>query len=120
MEALQAAIKKHNIYLDTSSTKYLGPTLFLFDYAPSTSSLSINVSSSFSHEWLINSQASYHMAKDKEMFSSLNDCNNKNIYVGDDIFICVVGSKQSIWTMANLLMYYVFLLYLEIFYQCTK
>ena len=32
------------------------------------------------------------MAKNKSMFSSLNDCNTKNIYVGDDRSLSVVGS----------------------------
>jgi len=31
------------------------------------------------------------MAKNKAMFSSLNDCNTKNIYVCDDISLSVVG-----------------------------
>jgi len=48
-------------------------------------------SSSHSHEWLIDSGASYHMAKNKAIFSSLNDCNTKIIYVGDDRSLSVVG-----------------------------
>ena len=32
------------------------------------------------------------MAKNKAMFSSLNDCNTKNIYVGDDRSLSVVGT----------------------------
>ena len=32
------------------------------------------------------------MDKNKSMFSSLNDCNTKNIYVGDDRSLSVVGS----------------------------
>ena len=32
------------------------------------------------------------MAKNKSMFSSLNDCNTKHIYVGDDRSLSVVGS----------------------------
>ena len=59
----------------------------------SRSGYDLNVfSSSHSHEWLIDSGASYHMEKNKAMFSSLNDCNTKNIYVGDDRSLIVVGS----------------------------
>jgi len=32
------------------------------------------------------------MANNKAMFSSLNDCNTKNIYVGDDRSLSVVGT----------------------------
>ena len=32
------------------------------------------------------------MAKNKAMFSFLNDCNTKNIYVGDDRSLSVVGT----------------------------
>ena len=33
------------------------------------------------------------MAKNKSMFSSLNDCNTKNIYVGDERSLSVVGTR---------------------------
>ena len=49
-------------------------------------------SSSSSQEWFIDSGASYHMGKDKAMFFTLNDCNTKNIFVGDDRFLSVEGS----------------------------
>ena len=82
----------HNIHLDTSSTTYLGQELFSFGYVPSTLVYALNVSSSSpSHEWLIDFGASYHMAKDKAKFSSLNDCNTKNIYVASDTYLSVVG-----------------------------
>ena len=32
------------------------------------------------------------MGKDKEVFSTLNDCNTKNIFVGDDRSLSVEGS----------------------------
>jgi hypothetical protein len=32
------------------------------------------------------------MAKDKAIFSSLNECNTKKIFVGDDRSLSVVGS----------------------------
>jgi hypothetical protein len=53
--------------------------------------LSIQIDSS-SDEWLIDSGASYHMAKDKAIFSALNECNTKKIFVGDDRSLSVVGS----------------------------
>jgi transposase InsO family protein len=51
----------------------------------------INSTSSF-NEWLIDSGASYHMAKDKAIFSTLNECNTKKMFVGDDRSLSVVGS----------------------------
>lgn len=48
-------------------------------------------SSSLSHDWIINYRACYQMAKDKDMFSALNVCNTKNIYVGDDKSLSVLG-----------------------------
>lgn len=92
MEALESAMKKHNIHLDTSSTSSSGHALFASSYAPSTSSYALNVSSSSSSKWLIGYGASYHMSKDKAMFLALNDCNTKYIYVGDDRSLSVVGS----------------------------
>ena len=91
MEALEVAIKKHGIHLDTS-TSSLGQELSSSIYAPSKLDYSLNISSSSpSHEWLIDFGASYHMVKDKSMFSTLNDGNTKNIYIGDDSSLSVVG-----------------------------
>jgi len=90
MEALEAAMKKHNIHLDHSSTSTSTSSSGM---ALSACGYALNVSSSsHSHEWLINSGASYHMAKNKAMFSFLNDCNTKNIYVGDDRSLNVLGT----------------------------
>ena len=62
-------------------------------HAPSGSN-SLNASSSSpSHEWFIDSGASYHMEKYKAVFLALNNCNTKNIFVGDDISLSVVGSR---------------------------
>ena len=64
MEALEVAMKKHNIQLDTSSTSSLGQALSSSTYASSISGYAINASSSSSsHEWLIDSGASYLMGK---------------------------------------------------------
>ena len=83
MEALEATMKKHHINLDTSSTS--SSRMELSACGCQASGYVLNVSSSsHSHEWLIDSRASYHMAKNKSMFYSLTDCNTKHIYVGDD------------------------------------
>jgi hypothetical protein len=87
MEALEATMKKHNINIDSSSSNSSshGHALSAFGFtfnATSTSS---------SNEWLNDSGASYHMAKDKSIFSSLNECNTKIMFVGDDRSLNVVG-----------------------------
>ena len=80
MEALKSAMKKHKIHLDTSSISSLRQELFSSIYAPFRIGYSLNVtSSSPSHEWLIDSRGPYHMAKDKAMFSSLNDCGGSHL-----------------------------------------
>jgi hypothetical protein len=80
-------MKKHNINID--STSYSSS----HGYALSTSSFSFNTTStSTSDEWLIDYGASYHMAKDRDIFSTLNECNTKKIFVGDDISLSVEGS----------------------------
>jgi hypothetical protein len=44
---------------------------------------SINATTSFSlNDWIQDFGASYHMAKDKVIFSALNQCNTKQIFVG--------------------------------------
>lgn len=95
MEALEATMKKHNIHLEHSSTSTSssGITISACGFQASRSGYALNVSSSsHSHEWLIDLGASYHMAKNKAMFSSLNYCNTKSIYVGDDRSLSVVGT----------------------------
>ena len=100
MKALEVAMKKHNIHLDTSSASSLGQALSASAYASSRSGYALNVSSSSSsfsssssHEWLIDYGTSYHMGKDKSLFLTLNDCNTKNIFVGDDRYLSVEGSR---------------------------
>jgi hypothetical protein len=83
MEASEATMKNHNINLDYSSSH---------GHAFSASVFSFNATStSSSNEWLIDSGASYHMAKDKAIFSALNECNTKQIFFGDDRSLSVVG-----------------------------
>ena len=78
MEALEATKKKHNIHLEHSSNSSSGMALSSCGCQASRSSYALNVSSSsHSHEWLIDSGASYHMAENKAMFSSLNDLTPK-------------------------------------------
>ena len=85
-------MKKHNIHLDTYWTTSSGQSLSASSSAPSTLGYALIVSSSsLSHEWIIDYGASYHMDNDKVMFSSLNDCNTKNLYFGDDRSLSVVG-----------------------------
>ena len=49
--------------------------------------------SSTSNEWLIDSGASYHMAKDQTIFSTMHECNTKQIFIGDDRSWSVVGFR---------------------------
>lgn len=56
----------------------------------------------------------------KPYYSTLNDCSTKNIYVGDDKYLNVVGSGIVHLDNGQFKEYYVFLLYPAIFYQCTK
>jgi hypothetical protein len=65
MEALKAIMKKHNINIDyaSSSSSPHGHALYSYGF-------SFNATST-SDEWLIDSRASYHMAKDKAIFSTL-------------------------------------------------
>jgi len=94
MEALEEAIKNHNIHFEHSSTSTSSSRIGIYACICQASwfGYALNIfSSSHSHEWLIDSTASYHMSKNKAMFPSLNDCNTKNIYVGDDRSLSVVG-----------------------------
>jgi hypothetical protein len=87
MAALEAAMKKHNIIIDSSSSSSS------HGHAPSASGFSFNTpSTSTSEKWLIDSRASYHMAKDRDIFSTLNECNTNKIFVGDDRSLSVEGS----------------------------
>jgi hypothetical protein len=86
METLEATMKKHNINHDSSSSNFSshGHALFAFDF-------SFNATFTFScNESFIDSRTSYHMAKDKIIFYALNECNTKNIFVGDDKYHSVV------------------------------
>jgi hypothetical protein len=86
MATLEVMMKKQNISIDsTYSSSSHG-------HALSASGFSFNTSSTSSYdEWLIDSGASYHMAKDKDIFYALNECNIKKIFVGDDRSLSVVG-----------------------------
>jgi hypothetical protein len=88
MAALEASMKKHNINIDsTFSSSSHG-------HALSASGFSFNTTStSTSDGWLIDFGTSYHMTKDKDIFSTLNECNIKKIFVGDDRSLSVEGSR---------------------------
>jgi hypothetical protein len=88
MVSLEAMVKKYNINLDSSSS-----TSSSHGHALSTSGFSFNATStSSSDECPFDSRASYHMDNDKAIFSSLNECNTKQIFVGDNKSLSVVGS----------------------------
>jgi hypothetical protein len=79
MAALEAVTKKYNIDIDSTSTSSS------HGHALSASGFSFNTpSTSTSDKWLIDSGASYHMSKDRYILSTLNECNTKKIFVGDD------------------------------------
>jgi hypothetical protein len=81
-------MKKHNINIDSNSSSSSS-----HGHAHSTSSFSFSATfTSSSDEWLIDSGASYHMAKEKAIFSTLNESNTNKIFVGDDRSLSVVGS----------------------------
>jgi hypothetical protein len=82
MEVLEDATKKHNINIDYFSTSS--------SHALSTSRFSFNATSfSSSDEWLIDYGAYYYMVQHKTIFYALNECNTKQIFVGDDRSLCV-------------------------------
>jgi hypothetical protein len=86
MASLEATMKKHNISIDSTSSSH--------GHALSSSGFSFNSNSTTTSsydKWLIDSGASCHMAKDKAIFSSLNECNTKKKFVGDDRSLSVVG-----------------------------
>jgi hypothetical protein len=74
-----------NLYSSSNSSSH-GHALFALSFSfNATSTASCN-------EWLIDCRTSYHMAKDKAIFSALNECNTNQIFVGDDKSLSVVGS----------------------------
>jgi hypothetical protein len=90
MVALEATMKKHNISIDpTSSSSSHGHALYASGFSFNTPSTSM------SDKCLIDSGASYHMDKDRDIFSTLNERNTKKIYVGDDISLSVEGSRTE-------------------------
>ena len=60
----------------------------------SPSGYSFNVTSiASSNDWIIDYREFYYMAKDKTIFSTLNECNTKQIFVGYDKSTNVVGQR---------------------------
>ena len=70
-------MKKHNINLDLSSDSTTHGHE-LCDY-----SFYYNVSSSSSYDLIINYGKYYIISKDKAIFSTMNECNTKQIFVKD-------------------------------------
>jgi hypothetical protein len=85
MEALETTMKKHNINIGSSSSNS-----YSHGHALSASIFSFNATSTSFDEWFIDPGASYHMAKDKAIFSTLDECNTKKIFVGDSRSLSVV------------------------------
>ena len=83
MAALEAAMKKHHISLDSSSQSTShGHALCASGYSYTASSSSTSI------EWLIDSGASYHMAKDQAIFSTMHECNTKKyLLVMIDLYV---------------------------------
>ena len=90
MEALEVAMKNHHINIDSSSESNS------HRHALCASGYSyIASSSTTSNDWLIDSGESYHnMAKYQAIFSTMHECNTKQIFVGDDRSLSVVGSEK--------------------------
>jgi hypothetical protein len=86
MATLEATMKKHNINIDSTTSSSHGNAIFTYFFSFNTTS------TSSSDEWLIDSGASYHMDKDKYIFSTLNECNTNKIFGGHDRYLGVVGS----------------------------
>jgi hypothetical protein len=75
MTALKAMMNKHIISIDsTSSSSSHEHALFASGFSFNTTS------TSSSDEWLIDSRSYYHMAKDRDIFYALNECNTKKIF----------------------------------------
>jgi hypothetical protein len=73
MAGLEATMRKHNINIDSTSSSSSS-----HGNALSSSGFSFNTTYiSSSDECLIDSGASYPMAKDRDIFSPLNECNTK-------------------------------------------
>jgi hypothetical protein len=77
MEALEVAMEKHNINLDSSSPNSSSPNSSSpnsssHGHALSTFSFCFTTTYTSLGEWLIDFGASYHMAKDKAIFDALN------------------------------------------------
>ena len=88
MAALEVAMKKHHISLDSfSESTSHGHVLCASGYSYTA------YSSSTSNECLIEYGASYHMAKDQAIFSTMHECNTKKIFVGVDRSLSVVGYR---------------------------
>jgi hypothetical protein len=78
-------MKKHTMNFNSSSCTSSSHGHALYDYG-----FSFNATSTYSHEYLLHSITSYHMEKDKAIFSTLNEC-KKKMCVGYDRSLSVVG-----------------------------
>ena len=117
MKSLEAMMKKHNISID-----YFSYNSYSHGHALSSPGFSFNETfTHYSYEWLVDFGSSYHMAKDKAKFSTLNECNTKKIFFGDDRSLSVEGSGTiQVKKMAISMMSYVFQVFIVTFYQYIK
>ena len=84
MEALEATMKRHNVNVDSySNSSSHGHEHFYSDFSFDA------LSTSSSNEWLIDSTTSYHMAKDKAIFSLLMNV-RPNTYLLVIIYLLVL------------------------------
>jgi hypothetical protein len=82
MEALEAAMKKHNIHLEPTSTSTSGTALSACHRQSSQSGYALNVSSSssHSHEWLIDLTPKIYMLVDRSLSVVLFITMAKNVF----------------------------------------
>jgi hypothetical protein len=85
--ALEGTVNKHNISIDSTSSSSSSHR-----HALSASGFALNTTFTSTYdEWLIDSRESYHMAKDRDIFYALNECNTNKIFVVDDKSLSVEG-----------------------------
>ena len=89
MEALNKAMKNHNIKLSPPSTS---SSSYSKGKGHALLATAILVHTSIELEWILDFGASHHMANNESMFTSLDVCNTKKIFFGDSTPLEVKGS----------------------------
>jgi hypothetical protein len=75
---LEETMKQYNIKIDPPPFSK-GHTLYVFAY-------NFNVKNSYVDEWILDSRANHQMEKCKATFFAPDGCNNRHIYVGDNMY----------------------------------